>query len=345
MNTPRLPAEWEEQDGVLLAWPHAATDWKPYLTRVQETFARIIAEASHHARVVLLTESPDETRRFLQETHAVLPRISLHPIPCNDTWARDFGPITVYENQRAVLLDFEFTGWGGKFRANLDNDINLRLKERGVFCGTHLRTIHLILEGGSIESDGHGTILTTVSCNNNTNRNAHMSRAETDVAFRKFLGASRVLWLEHGYLAGDDTDGHVDMLARLAPHDTIVYQACDNPGDEHFAELSTMADELRAFSTLEGKPYRLLALPWPSAKHGPDGERLPVSYANFLVLNGAVLVPVYDDPHDARALDVIGKAFPGRHVVGIDCSALILQHGSLHCVTMQLPKGVLTCQS
>lgn len=341
MNTIRYPAEWEEQDGVLLAWPHAETDWKPYLTRAQETFARIIDEASHHGRVIVVTTHPAEVHHALQYTTALCDRIQYYPIPCNDTWARDFGPITILENHRPVLLDCQFNGWGGKFTASLDNAISAKLKEHGAFGTAHLRPIHLILEGGSIESDGHGTLLTTSSCNANPNRNAHMSRGDTERALREFLGISRVLWLEHGYLAGDDTDGHVDMLARFAPHDTILYQACDNPTDEHFAELSAMAEELRALKTLSDAPYRLIALPWPSPQYDKDQQRLPVSYANFLVLNGAVLAPIYNDPHDALALTLIGKAYPGRKVIGIDCSSLILQHGSLHCVTMQLPKGVL----
>lgn len=343
MTTLRLPAEWEEQDGILMAWPHAATDWKPYLARAQETFARIIAEASHHARVLLVTTTPDEVRGVLQHTKALKERITYCPIRCNDTWARDYGPITVLENKRPVLLNFEFNGWGLKHPFALDNVISPALKEHGFFCATHLRSLHLILEGGSIDSDGHGTLLTTTSCNINPNRNAHMSRADMDLSFKRFLGASRILWLEHGYLAGDDTDGHVDMLARFAPHDTIVYQSCDDMSDEHFKELSAMADELESFRTEAGQPYRLLALPWPLAKHDGDGHRLPASYANFLVLNGAVLVPIYDDPRDGHALDVISQAFPGRRVIGIDCSTLIIQHGSLHCLTMQLPKGVLTC--
>ncbi len=326
----------------MLVWPHAATDWKPYLAQAQETFSHIIAEASHHARVVVATTAPDEARRFLRQTPANLDRITFCPVPSNDTWARDFGPITVIENNRPVLLDFQFTGWGGKFRANLDNEISRLLKDHGVFGSTHLRSIHLILEGGSIESDGHGTLLTTTSCNANPNRNAHLSRSETEVAFKRFLGVSRVLWLEHGYLAGDDTDGHVDMLARFAPHDTIVYQSCNDISDEHAVELSAMEGELRAFRTPSGQPYRLLALPLPSAKYDADGDRLPASYANFLILNNAVLVPVYNDLNDTHALDVIGHAFPGRKIIGIDCSPLILQHGSLHCVTMQLPKGVLS---
>ncbi|MEI6168132.1 MAG: agmatine deiminase family protein [bacterium] len=341
MSTIRYPAEWEEQDGVLLAWPHAGTDWQPYLVKAQETFARIMAEASHHGRVIVVTASPAEVHHFLQHTDALTDRIQCYPIPCNDTWARDFGPITVFENQHPVLLDCQFTGWGGKFNATLDNLISSKLKEHGVFGPTLLRSAPFILEGGSIETDGQGTLLTTASCNANANRNAHMSRQDTNQAFTRFLGTSRVLWLEHGYLAGDDTDGHIDMLARFAPHDTIVYQACDQAGDEHFPELTAMANELSRLRTLSGAPYRLLPLPWPAAQYDEEQHRLPVSYANFLILNGAVLVPIYNDPCDAHALMVIGKAYPGRKIIGIDCSTLILQHGSLHCVTMQLPKGTL----
>ena len=344
MTTLRLPAEWEEQDGVLMAWPHAETDWKPVLARVQETSARLIAEASHHARVLLVTNTPNEVRHALRQMPALLDRITFCSIPCDDIWARDFGPITLCENNRPILLDFEFNGWGRKHKAALDNTISKKLKEQGFLCDTPLRSLPMILEGGSIESDGHGTLLTTTSCNLNPNRNPHMTRLDIELAFQRFLGVSRVLWLNHGYLAGDDTDGHIDMLARFAPHDTLLYQACDDATDEHFTELAAMATELKSFKTLSGQPYRLLALPWPSPKHDGTGQRLPASYANFLILNGAVLVPVYDDPHDAHALDVIGKAFPGRKIIGIDCSALILQHGSLHCVTMQLPQGVLKCE-
>ena len=328
-----------------MAWPHAETDWKPVLSRVQETSARIIAEASHHARVLLVTSTPDEVRHALSQTHALLDRIIFCPIPCNDIWARDFGPITLFENNRPVLLDFEFNGWGGKHKAALDNAITKKLKEQGFLCSTPLRSLPMILEGGSIESDGQGTLLTTASCNTNPNRNPHMTRMDIELAFQNVLGVSRVLWLNHGYLAGDDTDGHIDMLARFAPHDTLLYQACDDASDEHFTELAAMAAELKSFRTLSGQPYRLLALPWPSPKHDGNGQRMPASYANFLILNGAVLVPVYDDPHDTHALDVIGKAFPGRKIIGIDGSTLILQHGSLHCVTMQLPQGVLKCEA
>jgi len=324
-----------------VAWPHTATDWKAHLSQARATFAHIVAAASHFARVILVTSVPEESRQVLRQTNALLDRISFYSLPSNDTWARDFGPITVLEDNRPLLLDFQFNGWGGKFPFDLDTQLSRRLKEHGVFGGTHLRSIRFVLEGGSIESDGHGTILATSSCLANPNRNPHLTRQETEQTLRLFLGANRVVWLEHGHLTGDDTNGHVDMLARFAPRNTIVYQSCNDANDEHLHSLSAMAGELAGLRTADGQPYHLLALPWPSAKYDSAGDRLPVSYANFLILNGAVLVPTYSDRRDAAALEIIGKAFPGRKVIGIDCSTLVLQHGSLHCVTMQIPKGVL----
>jgi agmatine deiminase len=211
----------------------------------------------------------------------------------------------------------------------------------GAFNSISFETIGLILEGGSIESDGKGTILTTAECLLNPNRNPHLSRQEIEEELLSLLGAEEVLWLENGYLAGDDTDSHIDTLARFAPDDTILYVACDDPDDEHFESLKAMREELETFRTRDDKPYRLLPLPWPQARHDENGQRLPATYANFLVINGAVLVPTYDDPSDATALKIIAKAFPGRKIIGIDCLPLIEQHGSLHCVTMQMPKGVL----
>jgi agmatine deiminase len=341
MQTLRLPAEWEPQDGVLLAWPHAATDWKPYLSATQFTFARVIAAITRHERVVLVTSAPAESDAVLRKVGAVMDRVTSLSLPTNDTWARDFGPITVLEDDTPFVLDFQFTGWGGKFPADLDDQITRRLKDHGVFGSHHLRTIHFILEGGAIESDGSGTILTTRSCLANPNRYGRCAPSDIETSLQRFIGATRVCWLDNGYLAGDDTDGHVDMLARFAPHDTLVYTACDAPGDEHYPALSEMAEELSGLRTREGHPYRLLPLPWPAPVFDEEGHRLPASYANFLVINGAVLVPTYNDPSDPAALEVVGHAFPGRKIVGIDASPLIRQHGSLHCVTMQLPKGLL----
>jgi agmatine deiminase len=271
----------------------------------------------------------------------VLERVAIYAIPSNDTWSRDFGPLTVLEDGVPVLLDFGFNGWGLKFAAGQDNQITARLQAAGAFGARERRVPGLILEGGSIESDGAGTLLTTAECLLGPNRNPQLSRQGVEAELRRWLGAERILWLENGYLAGDDTDSHIDTLARLCPNDTIAYVACDDERDEHYEALRRMEAELRAFRNRDGRPYRLLPLPWPTAKYDADGERLPATYANFLVINDAVLVPTYQDSGDAAALAAVGQAFPDRAIIGIDCLPLILQHGSLHCVTMQLPRGVL----
>lgn len=338
--TRRLPAEWEEQDGVLLAWPHEQSDWKPYLDAVERVFVEIVKQISRFETAIIAAPDPSPVASLLKNAGAAMERVRLFQVPTNDTWARDFGPITIVDDDAPLLLDFGFNGWGLKFAANLDNQITRRLHESGAFAASR-HTMGLILEGGSIESDGAGTILTTAECLLNPNRNPHLTREDIARELESLLGADRCLWLENGWLAGDDTDSHVDTLARLCPDDTIVYVRCDDPMDEHHPALSAMERELTQMRTREGKPYRLIPLPWPETKFDEEGERLPATYANFLVINNAVLVPTYGDKGDAAALTAIGEAFPGREIIGIDCLPLILQHGSLHCVTMQLPKGVL----
>ncbi len=217
----------------------------------------------------------------------------------------------------------------------------MRLAANGAFGGCLREVPNLIREGGSLESDGAGTLLTISACLLEANRNPHLGRTELEQRLRQQLGAESVLWLEHGYLAGDDTDSHVDTLARLAPDNCIIYQSCDDPADEHYTELTAMAEELASLRTREGHPFQLLPLPWPVACHADDGHRLPATYANFLILNGAVLVPVYDSSRDESALAVIRCAFPDREIIAVPCRPLIEQHGSLHCITMQIPKGVL----
>jgi agmatine deiminase len=337
----RLPAEWEEQDGVLLAWPHEESDWHPNLAQVEPVFVEIARQISRFERVLIVAPDAAAVRERLAAAGAGMDRVAIFEIPTNDTWSRDFGPLTVLEDGRPVLLDFGFNGWGLKFAADRDNLVTRRLHEAGVFGTLERRTPGLVLEGGSIESDGAGTLLTTAECLLGPNRNPHLDRAGVEAELRRWLGAKHVLWLENGYLAGDDTDSHIDTLARLCPDETIAYVACPDEADEHCGALTRMAEELRALRTRDGRPYRLVPLPWPAPKHGDAGERLPATYANFLVINGAVLVPTYADPQDTAALAAVGRAFPGRAIIGVDCTPLILQHGSLHCVTMQLPKGVL----
>jgi len=337
----RLPAEWEEQDAVLLAWPHLQTDWAPLLSEVEAVYTKIVQTLVHYEQVVLVVANADEIAAKLCAAGLDQARVRFCEVPTDDTWARDFGPIAVVDDGRPLLLDFRFTGWGGKFAAGRDNVVTGALAGQGVFAVT-VENVDLILEGGAIDSDGAGSLLTTAECLLNPNRNPHIDRIAIEKELRTLFGVQRVLWLQHGRLAGDDTDAHVDTLARFAPGETIVYQGCADPSDEHFAPLQAMADELAALRTAAGQPYRLLPLPWPRACYDEEGDRLPATYANFLVVNGAVLVPTYADPADAVALAVLGAAFPDREIVGIDCRPLIKQHGSLHCVTMQLPKGVLS---
>jgi agmatine deiminase len=338
---PRLPAEWEAQDGILMAWPHEGTDWAYMLDDVRPVYVEIIRQITRFERVLLTAPSAAEAGDLLAGAGVDMTNVAIFEMPNNDTWARDFGPITVMFNGQPVLLDFGFNGWGLKFPADHDNLITRRLKQQGALR-PNMKTIGLIMEGGSIESDGLGTILTTAECMLSPNRNPQLDRSEIEQAMASLLGAGRVLWLNHGFLAGDDTDSHVDTLARICPDNTIVYTACDDQRDEHYGELKLMEEELVAFRAPDGSPYRLVPLPWPKARFDEEARRLPATYANFLVINGAVLVPTYRDAErDALAKERIGQAFPGREVIGIDCLPLLEQHGSLHCVTMNLPAGVL----
>ena len=258
--------------------------------------------------------------------------------PSNDTWARDHGFITLVDDQgHARLLDFCFNGWGEKFPAELDNAINRRLYDEGKVKGEYVDCLDFVLEGGSIESDGKGTVFTTSCCLLAPHRNQPMTKEQIEEHLKQELHAERIVWINHGSLTGDDTDGHIDTLVRICPDDTLLYMGCDNPDDEQYEELHLMEQQLKTFRTIEGKPYRLLKLPMPRPIIF-EGERLPATYANFLVINGAVLCPTYAQPDlDAEALRLIGEAFPEREIVGIDCRSIIKQHGSLHCCTMQYP--------
>jgi agmatine/peptidylarginine deiminase len=350
MNMPResaarrLPAEWEPQDAVMLTWPHDDSDWAPTLHEVEPVFVAIavavcareqlllvVRDAAHLAHVESLLEAAGVDMACVRAVIA----------PSNDTSARDHGPITVHDAGTPRLLDFVFNGWGGKFEASLDDAITARLQEAGVFGAATRERIAFVLEGGSLESDGAGTLITTHECQHHAGRNPALDTAAIEAQLRTAFGLQRVLWLHHGQLEGDDTDGHIDTLVRLCDTRTLAYQHCDDAADPHFAELSAMEAEVKALRTTAGEPYQLVPLPWPSAKRHADGRRMPATYANFLILNGAVLVPTYRDANDAIALERLRGAIPGREVIGIDCLPLIAQGGSLHCVTMQLPAGTL----
>jgi agmatine/peptidylarginine deiminase len=339
--TPRWPAEWETQSATLIAWPHAGTDWAERLAEVEASFLELAAAIA--ARQRLLVCVPDDALRQRLEgqftARGIEPtRTTFVMVDYDDTWLRDSGPITLSDDGEFTLLDFRFTGWGGKFAALDDDALVAHLHRSGVFVATRHARIEFALEGGAIDGDGQGTVLTTWRCLHE--RHPQLSRTQIESQLIESLCARRILWLDHGYLEGDDTDAHVDTLARFASPDSIVYQACDDADDRHYAELSAMAGELAALRTVDGRPYRLYALPWPQPILD-NGRRLAASYANFLIVNGAVLAPTYGDPADARALAVLAQAFPGRDIVPVPCRPLIWQNGSLHCLTMQLPAGLL----
>jgi agmatine deiminase len=333
-----LPPEWYPQSAILLTWPHRDSDWAPLLERVEPVFVKIACQIAAHQHVIIACF--DEAHR--QHVASILAsclmsHIHLYVVPSDDAWARDHGPITVFSGKKKILLDFIFNGWGNKFSAARDNQVTKNLYQQGAFDSDQFSIIDFVLEGGSIEVDGKGALLTTKRCLLSSTRNPTLSQGEIEAKLAKLFGIERFLWLEHGFLAGDDTDSHIDTLARFTDPETICYVDCDDPQDEHYVELNLMLKELKNFKNYQGKPYRLVPLPWPSAKYNAKKERLPATYANFLIANQVVLAPIYQDVMDEKALAQLQDCFPSRKVIGIDCLPLIEQGGSLHCVTMQMP--------
>lgn len=335
-----FPAEWYPQSAVQLTWPHEDTDWAPILDEVVTCFVEIAREIMKREKLLIVCQNEDEVRSQLGELDET--RVRFVEMPTNDTWARDHGGISVFDTFGPTVYDFVFNGWGLKFPAGKDNQITRNLFHEGVFADRiqPANMAPFVLEGGSIESDGQGTLMTTAECLLSLNRNEYMQREEIENHLKDIFGLSRVLWIENGFLVGDDTDSHVDTLARFCREDTIAYVQCTDPADVHYDELQAMEEEIKAFRQLNGEPYKLIALPMADEVIW-EGERLPATYANFLILNGAVLLPFYNSPKDEIARKALQEAFPDREIVGINCLSLIKQHGSLHCVTMQYPEGFI----
>lgn len=356
-----LPAEWEPQSAVMITWPHGDTDWKPYLREITNTYLELSEAITRFEHLLVVTPIPESTRKMLSERLSAeqMKRVHLYEIDSNDTWARDHGPITlVSRNRRSSfivpihLLDFKFNGWGEKFAWQKDNAVNLQLYYQGAFDAVLENHTGFVLEGGSIESDGKGTVFTTSQCLLAPHRNQPFTREDIDRQLKNVLHARQVVWLDHGNLVGDDTDGHIDTIVRVAPHDTLLYTGCDDPEDEQYEDFQALERQLQKLFTYEGYPYRLLKLPMPDAIYDEGdrlttdkdsrGDRLPATYANFLILNGAVIYPTYHQPEkDEEARRQIQLAFPDREIIGIDSLTIIRQHGSIHCLTMQLPEGAI----
>ena len=342
MSCQLLP-EWHPQDAVLLAWPHADTDWHTSLDAIHRVYVDLIKQITRFQYVVLVVHNAsvrNAAREVLMAHQIALEQILFVEAPYNDTWLRDTGPISCKNQGYIELHDFRFNGWGGKFDARLDDQLCQQLFQQSIFS-PHQKRHGIFLEGGSIDTDGIGTLLTTSRCLLTRTRNPAMNRSDYADYFEQTFQIQRTLWINHGELLGDDTDSHIDMLARFCNPQTIAYSACDDASDVHFASLKNLEDELQRLRQTDNTPYRLVPLPLPAAKYNGAGDRLPASYANFLIINQAVLVPVYADAMDEAACQRLADCFPGREVIAIEANAIIQQGGSLHCLTMQLPAGSL----
>lgn len=335
----RMLPEWAPQQAVMLAWPHESTDWAPWLEAIQRDYVELAVAIAAEVPPLILCQ--DEAHRTLVERQ--LGGRCRHPArlviaPYNDTWCRDYGPVAVAAAGRTALLDFRFQGWGSKYEASLDNDINQRLQ---LLWKAPLQSIDYELEGGSIETDGCGSLLTTEHCLLDSNRNTAFSKAEVEQFVLQQLGLERVLWISEGALLGDDTDSHIDNLVRFCSEDTIAYLTCTRRDDVHYEPLRRMQEQVLQLRRPDGTPYHLHAIDLPEPQFDEAGKRLPGSYVNFLILNGSVLVPVFGCPQDAQALNVLQQCFPGKRIVPVPGANLIRQYGGPHCATMQLPLGTL----
>jgi agmatine deiminase len=335
----RLAAEWEKQDGILIAWPDKHTDWACILKDVEDTYIELVKVVSEFEKVVVLTYNTENLQKKLKKKKVNISNIVFAEIPYNDTWARDFGPLVLKEEDGFEILDFTFNGWGLKFPACFDNLITRKLYKNSFFKNSRLKTLNFVLEGGAIETNGEGIILTTERCLLSPNRNPEFSKEEIETRLKEYLSAKEIIWIKNGYLEGDDTDSHIDTLVRFAPENTILYVSPpEDKSDPHYNELKRMEEEIE---NLKNR-FNILPLPFAPVVFDKNGNRLPSTYANFLITNEALLLPSYRDKKlDFLAIEIIKQVFPAKEIVMIDSIPLIHQHGSIHCITMQLPQGIL----
>lgn len=334
----RIYAEWEPQSAVIIAWPARDGDFSN-LEDVESSYRDIAKAISRFQRLLILCKDSQHQAQIEKKLERN-DNIGFCFAEYNDIWLRDTLFVPVEIDQTTVLLNFQFNGWGEKYPFALDKTLSRRLQRTGVFSDTQLVDVDFVLEGGSIESDGCGTLLTTSHCLFNPNRNPQLSHPRIAEQLRHSLGTERIFWLEQAELSGDDTDAHIDTLARFCHPQCIAYTCCDDDTDPHYSSLKTMEQQLQSFRSQQGEPYQLIPLPLPKAVFDADGYRLPANYANFLIINGAVLVPIYDDPKDEIVLARLANGFPDREIIAIPCKPLVHQYGSLHCMTQQLPADV-----
>ena len=339
-NNILLPPEWYPQSAIQLTWPHNNTDWDYMIEEVTACYVNIATEILKRQRLIIVCHNPEAVKYELAEAKPYFNNLILVELASNDTWARDHGGISVLIDGKRYVYDFTFNGWGLKFASNFDNQITRGLFAKKVF-NKDVEIVNkkdFVLEGGGIESDGKGTLLTTSECLLSPNRNSYMTKEQIEAYLKKAFGLNRILWLDHGYLEGDDTDSHIDTLARFCDEHTIAYVRCEDILDGHYDALRKMEEQLKTFVDYEGNSYTLIPLPMAKKVLDEDNDRLPATYANFLIMNDVILLPFYNNKEkDEEAQKQLQKAFPTREIIGVDCSPLIRQHGSLHCITMQYP--------
>ncbi len=323
----RIPAEWEAQEALIVVFPPKKSDWEHSLKEIHQTYLEFISQIARFQKCMVICED----KKTLATALPSLQNIELIEMPTNDTWIRDFGGINVYKNGKRQTYDFIFNAWGNKFEASMDNGITQRLFDEGYLVGK-LKTFDFVLEGGSIDSNGHGVMLSTAYCLFEENRNPELSKKKIKKTLMKLFGLKELIILKHGALMGDDTDSHIDTLARFIDKKTIAYVKCYDKKDEHYKELKKMEKELKKTG------FDLVPLPLPSAKYF-NNHRIPATYMNFVLINDAVLVPTYSDIYDEEVLKTFARHFPEREVVGIESSILIREHGSLHCASMNVYKA------
>lgn len=341
-SAPHFPPEWVEQSAVLLAWPYPQGDFSPWLAEVETSYLAIASAIAERQTLIVAHRDARHRQHItgeLAKAQVRLSQVRWAELPYNDVWVRDTAPLTVETAAGAKLLNFRFNGWGNKYEHGHDAHLAENLRATGLL-NTPMESVDFVLEGGSLETDGAGTLLTTARCLLNPNRNPSFNQAQIENRLKSAFGLERVLWLWHGHAEGDDTDAHVDTLARFCTANTIAYTASDDDQDPVYPGLSAMEQELQALRTQEDQAYRLVPLPIPRPIYSEEGDRLPATYANFLIINGAVLVPVYGDPADAVALQRLSFCFPDREMIPIPATPLIRQYGSIHCMTMQFPHSV-----
>jgi agmatine/peptidylarginine deiminase len=335
----RFPAEWEKQSAVLIAWPHRSGDFNNHLESIEKTYTFIAQTITQQQKLIIICHD-DSHQLHIKSLLLGDHNITYIQATVNDIWVRDTVFLTVENDGLPQLLNFRFNGWGNKYPHHEDNALNHKLLTHSPFKGVNHRDIDFILEGGSVEGDGVDALLTTRQCLLNSNRNKGLTQADIEEQLLLHLGAKRVLWLDQENLAGDDTDAHIDTLARFCSATTIAYTSCDDSNDRHYHSLKRMEDQLKAFRTQTKEPYQLVALPMPKPIFDEEGQRLPANYVNFLIINNAVMVPAYDDPMDTIAVERLTACFPGHKIIPTPCRPLVYQYGSLHCMTMQFPENV-----